>query len=127
MSCAKDDIRLLCFHILCIHCEEFLVCICVNVFAACQCHQTSHIGILCCNDIAARKSHQDQHLGMVFSLVLLFVFFVEIPELFYQRACLLFSVKDLSQLLDGTVHSLYAPKIQESPVHTDVFVLGFKV
>ena len=111
VSRTEDDIRFFGLHIFGVYRKKLLICICINIFAACQSHKTSHVGIFGSNDVAARKPHQDQHLRMVFSLVLLFVFFVEIPELFYQRACLLFPVKNLSQFLNGTVHPLYTAKI----------------
>ena len=127
MRRSKDNIRLLCLHIFCIDCEEFLVTSGIDILAPGKCHQTSHIRILCRNDITSRQTHEEQDLRMVFALILRLVLVIKILELRNKPVRLLFPVKNLPEFLDRTVHPLHALKIQESPVRSDIFILRLKV
>ena len=127
MCRSKDDIRLLCLHIFCIDCKEFLVASGIDILAPGKLHQTSHIRILRRNDITSRQPHEDQDLRMLLALILRLVLVIKILKLRNKLIRLLFPSKDLPEFLDRAVHPLHTLKVQESPVRSDIFILRLKV
>ena len=111
MGGPQNHIRLFGLHVFCIDRQKFLIGSGVDILTARQFHQTAHVGIFRGDNITARQSHKNQNFRFILSLVLLPIFLIKILKLLRQSLRLVFPAKNLSQLLNGTVHPLHTPKV----------------